>query len=56
MALRITIDIFSGRENPVIELRGREAKEVIERLQPTRKIKKRGIRASPAPIQWDTGD
>ena len=25
MAVRITIDIFSGRPNPVVELSGREA-------------------------------
>lgn len=40
MKLRITIDIFSGRENPVIEFTGDEAKEAIERFQPKRKIKK----------------
>jgi hypothetical protein len=35
MALKITIDIFSGRPNPVVELEGKNAKEVLERLQPT---------------------
>jgi hypothetical protein len=44
--LRITIDIFSGRENPVIELTGTEAQEAIERLQPVRKLK-RGERGLP---------
>lgn len=37
-ALRITIDIFSGRENPKIEFKGDEAKAVLERLRPGRKI------------------
>jgi hypothetical protein len=40
MKLRITIDIFSGRENPVIELSARESKEALERLLPTRKLKR----------------
>ncbi|TAL26642.1 MAG: hypothetical protein EPN94_02835 [Nitrospirae bacterium] len=49
MALRITIDIFSGRENPVIELTGREAHEAIERLQPVRKLKKGEMGLPPTP-------
>ncbi len=40
MSLRITIDIFSGRENPVVELTGKEAQEAIKRLQPVRRIEK----------------
>lgn len=35
MPIRITIDIFSGRPNPVVELDGKNAKDVLERLQPT---------------------
>jgi hypothetical protein len=35
MPLRITIDIFSGRPNPVVELDGNAAKDVLERLKPT---------------------
>jgi hypothetical protein len=48
-ALRITIDIFSGRENPIIELKGNEAQEAIERLQPVHKIeeKKKGLPPEP---------
>lgn len=38
MTLRITIDIFSGRPNPVIELKGRAAAEVLERMAPGRKL------------------
>lgn len=40
MSLKITIDIFSGRSNPVIELTENETKEAIERLQPVREIEK----------------
>lgn len=40
MTLRITIDIFSGRPNPVIELRGKEVKGALSRLQPGRRIEK----------------
>lgn len=35
MPVRITIDIFSGRPNPVVELDGKEAKDVLDRLKPT---------------------
>jgi hypothetical protein len=47
MRLRIAIDIFSGRENPVVELSGREADEALERLQPVRKLET-GERKLPA--------
>jgi hypothetical protein len=38
MLLRVTIDIFSGRPNPVVELRDEEAREALKRLQPTKKL------------------
>ena len=38
MALRITIDIFSGRPNPILELSGKQAKEAIERLHPAERL------------------
>jgi hypothetical protein len=38
MPLRITIDIFSGRPNPVIEVRGKQATEILNRLGPGRAI------------------
>ena len=44
MSLRITIDVFSGRENPVIELKGSAAREVLERLRPTRRLSKQDRR------------
>jgi len=36
--LRVTIDIFSGRPNPVVELKGDKAKDALKRLQPVRNI------------------
>ena len=47
MALRITIDIFSGRRNPVIELRGREAKEALDRLRPAQRLSKAELARIP---------
>jgi len=38
MPLRITIDVFSGRPNPVIELDDRDAIDVAERLRPARRL------------------
>src|SRR5262245_42871915 len=37
MVVRITIDIFSGRPNPIVELEGPEARDAVRRLQPTGK-------------------
>ncbi len=38
MALRITIDIFSGRENPVIELSENESVEALKQLKPSGRL------------------
>jgi hypothetical protein len=47
-ALRITIDIFSGRENPKIEFKEDEAKAVLERLRPGRKLgRKKALPSTP---------
>src|SRR5258708_6471966 len=40
MALGITIDIFSGRPNPFVQLNDRESKAILERLRPTRPLKR----------------
>ena len=40
MLLRVTVDIFSGRPNPVIELKGDKAKDALQRLQPVKKIER----------------
>lgn len=47
--LRITLDIFSGRENPVIELKGREAQDALKRLRPERKLRRGEIGLPPVP-------
>src|SRR5712692_8450757 len=46
MALKVTVDVFSGRPNPVLVLEGREEREVLARLRPGR-----GQAAVPAPLQ-----
>jgi hypothetical protein len=47
--LRITIDIFSGRPNPVIELSGRPAREALALLKAARKADKRESDLPPVP-------
>lgn len=47
MALRITIDMFSGRPNPVVMLDDREAADLLKRLQPAEKLRAR--EATPPP-------
>jgi hypothetical protein len=47
MALRITIDVFSGRPNPVVEVDGKQAREILERIKPVAALKKG---AMPAPL------
>jgi len=34
MSLKVTVDVFSGRPNPVVVLEGREEQEVLARLRP----------------------
>jgi hypothetical protein len=38
MEFRIIIDIFSGRKNPVIEVKGKEAARLYERLKPAARL------------------
>src|ERR1017187_3560222 len=38
MEFRITIDVFSGRKNPVIEVKGKEAARLYERLKPATRL------------------
>jgi hypothetical protein len=37
MALTVTVDVFSGRSNPVMVLEGREEREMLARLRPGRR-------------------
>jgi hypothetical protein len=45
MQFRITIDIFSGRKNPVLEIKGRDAERIYEHLRPAQRV----TRMLPAP-------
>jgi hypothetical protein len=47
MALRITIDVFSGRPNPVVRVEGPEEEELIERLGPGEKVSARAVTPPP---------
>ena len=47
--LRITVDIFSGRKNPTIKFTGKEAKDVLERLRPARKLERWERELPPKP-------
>ncbi len=37
-SVQVTIDIFSGRPNPVLEFKDQEAKTILDKLQPGKKI------------------
>ena len=52
MPLRITVDVFSGRPNPVIELDGREADEALARLRPARAL---AANETPPPVESRLG-
>ena len=47
MEFRITVDIFSGRKNPVIEVKGKEATRLYERLRPARSLSARELLPLP---------
>ena len=49
MSLKITIDIFSGRPNPVIELGGVEADEALLKLQPARRLGREDVKLPAYP-------
>jgi hypothetical protein len=36
--LQIEVDVFSGRTNPIVELKGREAREALDRLRPVERL------------------
>jgi len=47
--LQVEIDIFSGRPNPVIELTGRDASALLDRLRTTRRLEKGEPGVPPVP-------
>lgn len=46
MSIQVTIDVFSGRPNPSVELDDRDARDLLERLRPLRRL---DPEESPAP-------
>lgn len=50
MALRITVDVFSGRPNPVITLDDEAAREVFERVRPAQRLKRDEGKAPPESV------
>ena len=50
MPVRITIDIFSGRPNPVVELTAKESQDVLERLKPTESLVQDEAEKAATPI------
>lgn len=50
MALRITIEMFSGRENPVVELAGKEADDAVARLKPAASVTRDQAATAAAPL------
>lgn len=38
MSIRVTVDVFSGRPNPSVELNERESAEILDRLMPVRRL------------------
>lgn len=49
MTIRVTIDVFSGRPNPSIELDDRESAEALDRLMPVRRLEEEepGVPSEP---------
>lgn len=48
MEFRITIDIFSGRGNPVLDVKGRQARALYDRIRPGRRLSQREVLPVPA--------
>jgi hypothetical protein len=47
MEFRITVDVFSGRKNPVIEVKGKEAARLYERLKPAARLSSKELLPVP---------
>jgi hypothetical protein len=50
MKIKLTIDIFSGRPNPVLELEGAEAKKVLDQIDLKTKFRNNTEKTVPAPF------
>jgi hypothetical protein len=47
--IRITIDVFSGRRNPVVEFKGKRLQNIVKRLAPTKKMEEAKPSLPPIP-------
>jgi hypothetical protein len=50
MPVKITVDIFSGRPNPSVELSGKEAQEALDRLKPVETLTADAAEKTATPI------
>lgn len=50
--IRITIDVFSGRPNPVVELEDKPSRDLLERLRPVRRIDEEAGRLPPSTLGY----
>lgn len=50
MKVKVTIDIFSGRPNPTIELEGREAKKILDQVDLSSAFRKNTDKQLPEPV------
>ncbi|HWW77299.1 MAG TPA: hypothetical protein VNZ44_17985 [Pyrinomonadaceae bacterium] len=50
MPVKITVDIFSGRPNPSVELSGKEAQEALEKLKPVETLSADAAEKTATPI------
>jgi hypothetical protein len=47
ITLKITVDVFSGKENPYVELGADVSREILDRLKPSRKLIKEELKRPP---------
>ena len=47
--IRVTVDMFSGRSNPVLEFRGDDLKDLLDRMAPGASIEKERLGLLPTP-------
>lgn len=52
MTVRVTIDVFSGRPNPVVELDDKRSRDLLERLQPVRRLDEEEPALPPAALGY----
>ena len=50
MAIRLTLDIFSGRVNPQVVLTGEQERDLLNRLRPKREVRRTELLAAPLSV------